>query len=327
MTRNRNGTHAPRPRPFPTILAGAIGVGVFLLAATIVPVAGASAAWSPDPVSWNNGSVLCQFLADQPGVNVSALARNGSGLTTGLRGVSEIDPSGAVVASAALSGLSWNSEKIVTEDFYDLAFTAVAPVDSSASGAPTVGSVDLRVDFVLPAYEGSPSGDYSMVTVQVSVANWSWQAAGDSLALSFSASPTFPSAEHLQTATAPGEQLASASTSSGQTFEWMGLSTTAAAASATGPAVNVSATPSLGDLSSTSAVVGVAFGSAAGAFQSLVFTAHVGVVLPSSVAGIPTVDLVAVGAAAVAGSLGIAAATRRVRSRPSRLIYVDDEEP
>ena len=47
---------------------------------------------------------------------------------------------------------------------------------------------------------------------------------------------------------------------------------------------------------------------------------------PSEIAGIPTIDFVAVGAVGALISVLVAAGVRSVRGRPSDLTFVDEEE-
>jgi len=328
MAARRRGTHRFWLRSGPLTVGAAVGLGVVLLFGLFTPATAASAAWSPDAVAWHNSMVLCQFSGAQPTVNVSALAQQGTGLTAGLGGMSELRPDGSVAAVANLSSAVWTvANASVDDETYDLAFTTTAPLVSPSAERSTLGSVGLRVDFVLPVYADTLGVDLSVVTMALTVSNWSWQASGDHLQATLGASPMYPTSEHLAASDTTGWMFTNVANSSGQNLEWMGTSSNATARSAAGVSTIVSATPSLALASPTSAAVVVTFGEAAGSFQWLTFATHVGVLLPSSVAGIPTVDLVTVGGAAVAGTLVVAALTRRVRSRPSRLIYVDEEAP
>ena len=187
-----------------------------------------------------------------------------------------------------------------------------------------VGAAQVRVDFVLPAYAEEGSGPVDTVTVNLSLSEWPWQAAGDHLMFSFSAWPNFAVAEHLAIGTSPSSLLSGVSTPSGAAFEEMAAATHAVA-NATGPAPKnitaapiASGTPSLGGVS-------VTMGSAAGEYSSLNYSATVRVLFPTSIAGIPTIDLVAVGGTATLISLLVATGARRLRRRPSDLTYVEEE--
>ncbi|HYA71247.1 MAG TPA: hypothetical protein VEH28_07775 [Thermoplasmata archaeon] len=309
----------------PVATAAALGAALGLM----VLIAPGAAAWSTGiggPVSWTNGVVLCQFAAVSPSVAVSALSLTGSGVTVSLLSVVEAGPTGSVAATTSLDGLSWTVANWSNEDAFDLAYSLHAPLSSTTNPPSTVGSTDLQVQFVLPAYEGSPKGPTDEVNVVFSLLNWTWQHPGDHLVLSFTAAPTFPLAEHLNATAAPHWLLSSTSNQSGAVLEQIGANASATAATGTGPASSVSASPALTIASPSKAVVNVTFGSSAGTFSSLTYTAQVGVVLPATVAGIPLSELAAAGVAGVAVSLAVAGIVRRVRRRPSKLVYVTEEE-
>lgn len=318
-------------------MARAVGRRGWILGATVLlagvallgglgPLASATPYGPGDPVSWTNGLVLCQFAASRPSVGVSALSLNNSGVTVSMLNVSEVGADQTVKAYASMETAVWQATNLSTDEAYDLAYSADVPVVSAAGTSPTVGSAKLSVSFVLPAYAGSPSGPADTVNVVFSVVNWSWLAPGDHLVVSFGATPSFPTEEHLSAATAAGWLLASSSTASGTELERIGAAATATAVSASGASVTVPANSSAVVSSPTSAQLAVAFGASAGEFTSLSFTAKVGIVLPSTVAGIPLTELAASGAAAVLVSLLVAATTRRLRKKPSKLIYVTEEE-
>ena len=322
-----------RERPLPRfgqpakVLVWTACAGFLLLGAAFVPATSAAPAWNPEPVSWTNGVVLCQFSASRPSVNVSALDLNGTGLTIGFGGIAELRPNGSIAATADFTNASWAFWNASTEDSYDLAFTAEVTVDSTAPTPARIGVADVRIDFVLPVHAGTAGGSLTTVTVGLSVSNWTWQGMGDSLEVRLPAAPAFPLAEHLAASTAPGWLLTSVSNSSGRSLAWLQPGSNALAQPASGVAVTVSATPTLALQSAASGTVTVVFGPSAGAYRSLTYDTEVGIVLPSTIAGIPLADFVAVGAAAAASSLAIAAVARRIRARPSRLIYSDEEGP
>ena len=311
---------------------GGIGVKGLVLAlaglglAASLPLA-AAAPYPPradSGVSWTNGQVLCDFGAMSPSVVVSPLASHGAGMTLGGMTVDEMAPSGSVVASAGLASAVWNVSNRSTDDAYNLAYSARVPVVAAGAAGPAVGSVDLGVNFILPAYEGSRSGPTNVVTVAFSMANWSWQAAGDHLVLGFAASASSPTDEHLTPTTATGWLLASNSNSSGSALERLGLNGTGSMSNATDSGVPVSAAGSVSFASPELAAVAVAFSEEAGAFRTMSYDVQIEVSLPTTVAGIPLADLLAVGMAGVLVSVGIAAATRRIRRAPSSLIYAEE---
>jgi hypothetical protein len=245
-------------------------------------------------------------------------------MSVSLLGLSEVRPNGTTAATAELSGFAWVVRNLSNPDAYDLAYLAQINL-SGTSGAPgPVGSVDLGVQFVLPAYQGSPDGSTDTVNVVMSAANWTWQAADDHLALSFGVSSAFPATEHLVEASGTGWIVSSTSNSSGLALEQMGTDGTGNATTLAGSTSAVAAASSLSLSSPAQAAVNVVF-APAGEITSLAFASHVRVVLPTSVAGIPLSELAAAGAAGVAVSVAVAAISRRLRRKPSPLIFVDEE--
>lgn len=302
------------------------GLALLFLGISIIPAASAATGWQPDPVAWTNGLVLCQFSSVRPVVSVSALEQNGTGLTLGITGMTEVSEAGNAVATANFTGAAWTVANDSTDGFYDLAFSAELPLQSATEPRSQVGSVELRVDFRLATYAVSPSTVLDSVSVALSVANWTWQMASDHLEATFAAMPSFPSTERLAATSEPGWLLTNSENSSGRTLEWMAANRNATAWTTSGTPVNISATPSLALSSPASADVAVEFGSGAGAFQSLSYLAEVGVLLPPTIAGIPLIDFALVGAAAAISTLAVAVVAHRIRTRPSRFIYVDEEE-
>jgi hypothetical protein len=284
-------------------------------------------AWNENlaPVAWTNGTVLCQFAASTPMVGVSALSVNESGLTTWLVGLSEVRANGSVAATAELSGRAWNVANLSDDDAYDLEFTTTAPLAATPPSAGAVGSVNLTVQFILPAYHGSPNGPVDQVTVAFAESGWTWQGAGDHLVMTLGAAPSAGATEHLVASTSPGWTISSVANASGTEREQLGTNTTAQVTGPGGAETTVPANASLAVRSPEWATVSVAFGSAAGAFASLAFIARVGVVLPTTIAGIPLPELLAVAGAAALVSVLVGIGARRLRRRPSRLVFVEDE--
>jgi len=300
-------------------------LGVIGLLGAIIPAASAAPYGVGDPVSWSNGMVLCQFASSVPSVAVSDVAVHDSGLTLSSVNVSEVGPNQVVEAQTSLARATWNVTNRSTDTAYDLSYSVRAPV-VGPTGGPVLGSANLSVSFVLPTYAWSPSVATTTVTVVFVVDSWPWQGAGTHLVLSFGAAPSVAGTERLSASTSPGWLLTSSSNSTGTDREQVGANSSAAVTVAGGTPANVTAESSLTLESPAEAMVAVSFGTSAGAFNSLSFTARVGILLPSSVAGVPLPELAAVGAGAVLVSLGVAAVARRLRRRPSKLIYVSEEE-
>jgi len=302
----------------------AVVATVLLVGAVVfLPAYGAGASptdWTSYSMSWTNGVVLCVFDPTTPAVTVSSPTLNGTGLWAAVGAIQEVGP-GGTVATATLAEGSWIATNLSTDDFFELAYSGHVPILPTGVSAPT-GSVDLQIDFILPAYTGS--GPTNEVDLTVHLSNWSWQAPHDSMDLILPLASAFPPAERLVVGGPPGALMTGVSNQSGQPLEY--LSTTQlASASAPGIATtNLSVYPSLTVLPASASVT-VAFGTEAGAFHSLNYTTAIGVALPSTIAGFPIIDFVLVASAAVVASLGIAAGVRVVRRRPSDLEYVEEE--
>ncbi len=320
----RNGTDFG-PRAEPTLRRAVLIGGTFLVLVSLVATASAATTWDPPPQEWTNGVVLCEFLPSVPTVSVSALERSETGISTTMNSVEEIDPSGDVVASATVPAADWTASNLSNDDAYDLSYSAVVPVTGPSASAPLLGSANLTVAYVLPAYEDSTNESLNSVSVDLQVAGWPWQGTEDHLALSLEVWPSFASEEHLVFRSTPGALLTSVSTSSGAAFEQMDGSASAIANPSSSSPITLPATASVSG-NSSSALISVSFGSAAGTFSTLNYSASVTVLFPATVAGIPTIDLVAVGSLAALISVLVAGGVRRVRNRSSDLTFVNEED-
>ena len=325
MAQHRGGPF-PRHARWLATSSGATLLGLALLGVVFLPSAAAGPGWDPPAVSWTNGLVLCEFPGAQPVVSFSDLNLTDSGLTVGLASMSEIRSDGTVAAAADLANASWTVTNASTDDAYDLAFTTEAPVVSTGSPPHALGSVDLRVDYVLAAYAETPSTSINTVAANLSVSNWTWQNSSDRLEMTYAAAPSYPSSEHLATTSEPGWLFVGVSNTSGSALQWMAPGSNATARTASGVSLAVGASTTLALQSASSASVAVVFEAGAGAFQSLAYQSVLGIVLPAKVLGIPLADFVAVTAAAIVASLVIAGLVRRVRKRPSRMIYLSEED-
>jgi hypothetical protein len=322
----RGGALLRAPHAWHGVGATALAVGLLVLLSPVATAASPTTSWGIAPSSWSNGVVLCEFSSGVPTVGVSALSRADTGVSATLGSISEAGPGGILVATATLPSSSWTATNFSTDDAYDLGYTVHAPVTGSSPPYPVLGGVDARVDFVLPIYAGSPSGPVDTVAIDVLVSNWSWQALGDHLVISLTLWPTFTDEEHLAFGSSSESILSSSSSSSGATFEQMSAATSAVANRGLPSATSISATASASGNSSLG-VVSVAFGAAAGEFAAMNYSASLRVLFPTTIAGIPTADLVAVGGVAALTAILVAAGTRQLRRRPSDLTYVDEEKP
>lgn len=323
---------SPRSRPPACLPPGRRGWPTLVLAGTLllllVPLASAApsaAGWSDPPLSWSNGLVLCEFAPSSPTVAVSALARAGTGVSSTVGSISEAGASGALVSTSNLSSAGWTTTNLSTDSDYDLDYAAQAAVTKASTPYTVLGSVGVRVDFGLPMYAGLPSGSTDTVAVNLLISGWPWQATSDHLALTLTSWPSYAGEEHLLLGSSPGTLLSAVSTPGGVTFEQMSGSTSAVANPGSASPVNVAATPSASGNSSL-ATVSVTFGATAGGFSALSYSASVRVLFPASVAGIPILDLLAVGGIAALITILVASGARRMRARPSDLVYADEGE-
>ena len=328
MTEPRMGRVGPTldRRSSPTIRIALTVAGALLLLLPLASTASAATAWDPTPRSWTNGTVLCEFAPTAPTVSVSALSRAGTGLTVSALSLAEVGPTGMAVARSNLGTAAWTGANDSSTEAYDLAYSVTANVTSVGASTHTLGTVELRVDYVLPAYDDSGEGSVSSVAVDFQLAGWPWQSEGDHLVLTFGAVPSFLGEETIVLGASGGSLLTSVSDSSGAAFERMNGAPEANVTSSFGALTPVPATASVVG-NGTAATIGVAIGSSAGAFSSLNYSASVEVLFPATIAGIPTVDLVAVGGVAALISGLVAVGVRRARGRPSDLTFVETEEP
>lgn len=313
------------PRTDPAMRRALVLGGALLLLLPLVSTATAATAWDPAPKEWSNGVVLCEFMPSVPTVSVSALERVQSGLSASVVSVQEVDPTGEVVAIASVASANWAASNLSNDDVYDLSYTVLAPVTGPEASAPTYGSVNLTVSYILPAYEGSTNGSVDSVSVDFQVSAWPWQGAGDHLVLTLGAWPSFADTEHLVLGGSSGALITSVSTASGTALEQMDGSASAIANPSSSNPTHIPVSASISG-NGSGAEVSVSFGTAAGTFSALNYSASVSVLFPSTIAGIPTTDLVAVGSMAALISVLVAAGVRKTRSRPSDLTYVEEEE-
>ena len=297
---------------------------MMLVGTPLAPVADATPGWEPGWVSWTNGLVLCQFPRSLPFVTVSSEASNTTGLTIGLEELREVTSGGSLIAYGNFTGADWRSVNDSDRQAYDLDY--LVNVSLSVPGSSeTGGSAEVGVDYDLPAFSGSSAGDPNIVSVQLSVRNWTWDRPGDALEAGFVAWPVSPTAEHLGASERPEQVLTDSSNATGAETEWVTAPTFAVISMGEVPQ-NVSASPTLVLSSPASAHLAVLFGSYAGEYRSLDYGFEVGVTLPTAGQGVSWTDVAIVAGVASAISLGVASATYRLRSGRPRWAYVDEEE-
>lgn len=301
---------------------GALVLAVLL--ALSLPASGSrgAAGWPNQDLSWGNGLVVCNFTADRPTVSVSAEGVASSGVSVSLSSIEESAANGTPVAVASLDGLAWQPSNRSTADLYDLEDSVRAPIEK-VGDPPAVGSVEVHVDYELPAYSDAPSTDLRDVTMEVRVSNWTWQLPGDRLVLELSVWPTFAGTERLSGSDS-GQGITSTAIPSGPTREFFDAS---AEANTSGPVLGSSRTAvtSRMDIHDSGATVSLWIGGTAGEFSGLSYLATLGIPAAPSILGIPWYDYGLVMAGAAAASAGLAVVARKVRRRPSDLVFVEEE--
>jgi len=242
----------------------------------------------------------------------------------GLQGIDEIQPDGSVVAAAAMSLANWSMRNASSPDTFDMSYAAHVAVRSVGVNSAVVGSVDVRMDYVLPAYRDSSPTNLAAVTAQLLISNWTWQGAGDRLAVQVPLSPTDPATEHLSAPSPAGTLVSSVDNATGIVREYFQIAELANATSTVGTQISVAVVPSLAILPGIGTVA-LTIGTGAGEFRSIVYDAEMGIPLPASVAGIPIYEFALVGLGATVISILVAAGARSIRRRPSDLMYVEEE--
>lgn len=304
-----------------------------LIAAVVALLAApATAAASPadrsvyEPVAWSNGMVLCEFNGSVPEVVVSALASDDTGLALAAGSIAEVSALGVDVAVANLSAADWTATNASNASVLALVYTADVTVTSPLALAVSLGSVRVAVEFALALPTGPAAASADSVAFQFLISSWPWQTLGDHLQLALPSWAAYSDNERLALGSAGGPLLTGVSASTGASLEVLYGATSAAVDPGTVLASTVSAVASVGGNNSSAALT-VEFGSTDGPYSSLSYAGSVRVFVPTTIAGIPTIDLLLVGGAAALVSAVVALGTRRVRGRPSRLTYVEEEVP
>jgi len=296
-----------------------------------IPTAGAAPAlgrvsWSDPGMSWTNGEVLCVFQPSAPEVAVSASDLANSGVTVAIASVEEVSSSGAVVATTPSSGFTWQVENRSTSLWYDESYSANLTVGPSATSVRSLGTVALRIDFLLAvSYVEGATENLTAVTMELSLSGWPWQASADHLVVFLSLVPSYPGTEHFETPASGSAMVTSVSNETGRSLEYFAAGTEATVEGATGPSTATPVAPTW-TIAPAAATVGLSVGTNVAQFSAMNYTAHVGIVLPASVAGLPLSDYLLVGGSAALIAAVVGLELRRVRRRPSDLIFVEEEE-
>lgn len=320
---------AHRPSRALAAATGVVAVGVALMLSLILltssptALAGASTPWDGGSASWSNGLVLCVFDSSLPSVAVSSPGVDDSGLSSSVSQIDEVAANGSVVARAPMAGVSWTRTNASTSDTFIMAYQANVSVRANTGVGPVVGAVTVQIDYALPAYQESESTDLNSVAAELQISDWPWQAVGDQLVVWVPLWPTFTTTEHLSTEGATSPLITSVANSTGSAREYFQIEQFANATIASGATVSVPVAP-MASVQPSFASVALTIGSAAGEYRTVVYLAHIEVALPSSIAGIPLYDFALVGLGGALVSIVVAVGARRVRRRPSDLMFVDE---
>ncbi len=316
MRPGRTGSEQPAARRWGarrTIVAAVAIVLVVLLLPSLAQAA--APAWA-DPPSWGNGVVFCAFESDLPGLTASPASAIGTGLS--VQGLSLQERDGVrIVAWADFSASDWTVTNASDEDTFDLEYNASVPVVNATGG---VGAVTVGIDFVLPAYSGADPAPANVVVMGMYLAGWPWQSGLDLLVLSVTLAPA-SSDEHLAYADATGGNVSSVANASGATIGAF-LPGAAGTVSVPGSPPSSIAALSSATPNGTRATVTSSF-SASGEYRTLDYASHVEINVPSTVAGLPVADYVLVGGAAAVIVAVVGLGGRRIRRRPSDLVFVE----
>ena len=312
MRPDRSGSDGPaaRRRRAPGAIVAAAAIALIVL---LLPSLAVATAWA-DPPSWGNGVVFCAFESELPGLTASPASAVGTGLFAQGSFLEERDDTGAVVGSANLATALWTVTNGSDEDTFELEYNASVPV---TNGTTRVGAVSVAIDFVLPAYAGSDPLPANVVAMDLAVLGWPWHSSGDSLIFSVTLAPG-TSDEHL---VLPNANVSSVNNATGSPVGTFVPGTHATALSPGVGTETISAVP-LASTQGTGAVVTTVFQSGE-EYPSLNYTSHIEVTVPSTVAGLPLTDYVLVGGAAAVIVAVVGLAGRRIRRRPSDLVFAE----
>jgi hypothetical protein len=323
MGRDRGaGSHRTRSLGY---APAAILVGLLVIASVFAAPTSASGTsplhehldWSG---AWSNGLVLCEFQLRQPTVSVSALSLDDTGLNATLAGVQEWGPSGLVAGWYGFA-VNWSEANVSNSSALTLEYSAQLP--EGVPGAPQLGDLTAGVAYSLPVSPSSGSSSGDLVSMTIRLSNLTVPASADSVRLMLALSPAYVQNEHLE-GQPGGGRVTSVWDLNSTPLEVFDAGTSARLTSSSGSS-NVGAIPG-SMVTEESALVNVSVGSAAGEYRSVSYVSQVGIVLPSTVLGVPTYIYVGVMAFAGLICVVVAIGSRTVRRRRSPLMSPDEEE-
>lgn len=295
-------------------------LGILVVLLVLSTVRAEPLGYGDEEYQWTNGSVLCVFNESLPSVIVSAYDLNESGMGGALAGVEEVTAStDAVVSTASMAAVSWEPENASSASTFAMSYSGDVPVATSGPSATTVGSAGISVTFTLDRNPTNASQS-DEVSFQISVQDWPWQSAQDSLRLVVPLWSAYNASEHVVVSSSSAAQVESVSTATNEMREYFEAGSTAQ--TGTGLAVPVTAQASETNGVATATLT---LGSGAGGATRLSYSATFGIAPTTRVLGIPLYDYAAVAGGAGLVALVVGVGTGRLRRRPSDLTYVEEE--
>jgi hypothetical protein len=188
-----------------------------------------------------------------------------------------------------------------------------------------VGLTTVSVE-MSTAYDSGVTSNATFVALHLEVRGWPWTNPRDVLAVQVPVWPSDPQAELLAAPAASPSELQSVTSSTGTPSEYLLWGATGSASSPGSPTTSVPVSSRVAFAPGLTTLTWV-FGSGSGGASAVSFDSRVGVVLPSTLLGIPLYEYGLSAAAAGAVVIVAAVGLRQVRRRPSTWEYVKEEKP
>jgi hypothetical protein len=294
---------------------------VLFAAVSVLAVSPASAAYTgqgSESYEWSNSAVLCVFDGSLPSVTVSAVNLNNTGISAAMEQVSEISPLGVSVATAVVSSSDWEPDNFSSAQSYVMNYSQFVSVTNATDASHILGQAWISVSFSLN--RTSPIASLAdVVDIELSVQEWPWQSASDSLALIVPVWSANSTSEHVVVGPATSPRVESVRNSNGQVLEYFEAGATAT--TGTGVVVPVSSETTI---SHGIATATLSLGRGAGGASAIFYQATMGITPSTRVLGLPLYDYLAVAGGAGLVALVVGVGARRVRQQPSDLTYVEE---
>jgi hypothetical protein len=318
----------PRPRGTPRVRLSRtlprVGTLLVLFAvAGVLSVSSAQAAYTgqgSQSYGWTNGTVMCVFGATLPSVTVSATALNGTGIAAALGPITEVSPSGVPIAMAVPSTIPWEPVNASSSEWLMMNYSQFVSVTNATNPSQTLGQAWVSVSFALN--QTPPNATLAdLVAFQLSIQEWPWHSANDSLALSVSTWSADSASEHVTVSSPTSPRVENVNNSNDHVQEYFEAGLTAT----TGIGAVLSVTPHT-VLAGGIATTTLTLGRGAGGASAITYQATLGITPSTPVLGLPLYDYLAVAGGAGLVALVVGVGVRRVREEPSDLTYVEETE-